>query len=161
MEHVRESELLLTALGEKLSKTTFKILIFCGVFLVVVGGFLVFLEFYEAAYYQDDIIMFNVLYGAGFGLFGLFVLIFAAPFRKMGSTALHIYKDFVVCKWLLGKNEVRIEYSQIAGMKVRHTALLEMQLGGPYNKAVFFRADEKNAGEIFAVLDARLSAKII
>ena len=153
-----ESKLLASSEGKKLSKNVFIILLICGILLLIIGAFLAILEVFEAAALNADIVVFYIIEGILFATLGLLILIFAAPFRKRSNTSLEIYEDYVMAKWLLAKQAVRIEYSQIEDVKVKTGGRrIDLQLGPPFNKSVFstiviFRLDNKDAQHLHDIL---------
>jgi len=152
-----ENKPIITAEGKKLSKNVFIILLICGILLVIIGGALAILEIADASQLNDDIIMQYVIEGVAFAALGVLILIFAAPFRKRSDTLLHIYESHVMAKWLLAKEAVKVEYSQIVDIKTKGRGRIDVQLGAPFNKSAFstlvvFRLDDKNAQDVHKIL---------
>ncbi|MCL2574164.1 MAG: hypothetical protein FWE34_06420 [Defluviitaleaceae bacterium] len=155
---MNENKLLASAEGIKLSKIVFIILLICGTLIIAIGIFLVVLEFAEASQYNDDIIMFHVIEGIIYATLGVFMLVFAAPFRKRGNTYIRIYEDHIMAKWLMAKEETRVDFVQVVTARAKSNGMLEVTIATPYNKPVFCRTDSKNALELRDII---LQQKII
>ena len=157
-----ENKLLASAVGEKLSKVTFVILMFCGALLAAIGAAFVIFEFIEAAQ-GINITTQYLLEGILYAALGLLILIFAVPFRKRGNTSLEIYEDHVMGKWLLAKQAVRIEFGQIVDVKVKGRGRIDLTLGPPFSMSAFstiviFRLDNKDAQNLYEILRERRGA---
>ena len=161
MDQTDQGKLLAHAEGSSLAGLAFVALIVCGVLLFLVGAFLVGLEIFEAAQDPDGLIVFYLFEGVLFAALGGFILLFAVPFRDRATTSLHIYDSHVMAKWLLAKQAVRVEYSQIVDIKVKTGGRrIDLQLGPPFDASAFsalvvFRVDDRNAQSLCDILRER------
>ena len=87
-----------------------------------------------------------------------FVLVLIDYILKKGKTSLYAYQDHIMAKWVSAKQPTKVEYSQILHIEAVNKTTLSITLGPPYNKAVVFRVDDRDAHQV--CLDILSSQKI-
>jgi len=151
MNQTGESRLLASASGKKAARFALVANIVCGIMIIIIGPLLIFENHQLGLGYSDA---FPIVLIA----LGLFFLGLGIVFGGKSATALYVYEDHIMAKWIFAKQLTKLEYDQILGAEADGKAVLRITLGMPYNKTVAFRIDSKNAQQMcFAVLSQKIS----